>query len=383
MKAPLLVICFNNLKNDARVMRQINFLKETYDLTVFCHDACSSPDYEIYKVEKTKLTFFRKAITSVFLLLGLYTIAYRLLYDYDRHIRILRNRNFHVILANDIETLPLAIKIAGERSKIFFDAHEYAPRQFEDRLYWRIFFQRFTMHLCQKFIPKTHGMSTINAGLAKEYQSEFGVNPTVITNATNYVELQPVLRDHYPIRLVHHGIFTISRQPELMIDLMQLLDERFTLDLIYLLPDSASRKTREMFESFKSRAIATRKINILPPLKGDQIVPALHKTYDMGIILVPPVNFNYENGLPNKLFDCIQARLGMAVGPLREIARITTDHGIGVISKDFTPKGLAAVLNPLTIEDIWTFKKNASIAATKLNAELNREILLRALQKIT
>ena len=76
----------------------------------------------------------------------------------------------------------------------------------------------------------------------------------------------------------------------------------------------------------------------------------------MGIILVPPVNFNYKNGLPNKLFDCIQARMGMAVGPLKEIAHITDKYKIGIVSKDFTAQGFAQELNKLTTADIMKFR---------------------------
>jgi hypothetical protein len=97
---------------------------------------------------------------------------------------------------------------------------------------------------------------------------------------------------------------------------------------------------------------------------------------------VPPVNFNYENGLPNKLFDCIQARLGMAVGPLREIANVVNTHDIGVVSEDFTAEGMAKALNRLTIEDVTRFKQNTDSAAKKMNAGYNKKIFLDALSLI-
>ena len=52
-------------------------------------------------------------------------------------------RRFDVILANDAEVLPLAARLAREQgARLVFDAHEYAPRELEDNLKWRIFFQR-------------------------------------------------------------------------------------------------------------------------------------------------------------------------------------------------------------------------------------------------
>lgn len=378
----VLIIVFNNLKVDARVTRQINFLAQSYRVTAFCFDANPTQDFNVFKVTKTKLTTPRKLLLSFFLLLGFYKISYRILHSYQRYIATLKDQRFDIIIANDAETLPLAFKIATENTRVYFDAHEYAPRQFEDRLYWRVFFQRFYTTICNRFIPQVSGMSTINQGLADAYERGFGLKPLVITNASGYYDLSPKPKENFPIKLVHHGIFTVSRSPELMIDLLEMLDERFTLDLIYMVPDGASAKTKQYFEEFKIRAAKTGKIKVLPALKNDEVVPFLHEHYDLGIILVPPINFNYENGLPNKLFECIQARLGMAVGPLREIASITNKYHIGVVSDAFSPADLAAKLTPLTLQDVSNFKINAGNAAREMNAQFNKELFLAALQKL-
>jgi hypothetical protein len=210
----------------------------------------------------------------------------------------------------------------------------------------------------------------------------FGIRPIIITNAAHYFNLKPRQIKGFPIKLVHHGIFNISRQPELMLDLFDTLDERFTLDLIYLLPANSSKKTKAYFENFKLRASNNARVKVLPALQSSQIVSVLNENYDMGIILVPPVNFNYENGLPNKLFDCIQARMAMAVGPLKEIADVTRKYEIGVVSKDFTSSSMAQELNKISIADVMSFKNNAEKAAHEMNAEVNKEILLETLEKL-
>ena len=67
--------------------------------------------------------------------------------------------------------------------------------------------------------------------------------------------------------------------------------------------------------------------------------------YDMGVFLLPPINFNYENTLPNKLFDFIQARLGIAIGPTPEMAEIVNHYKIGLVSEHFTAASLASRLS--------------------------------------
>lgn len=379
----VLVLCFTNLKSDARVTRQLNYLRPYFKITVVCFDAYEDPEIEIKRVRKIALTVRRKIILSLALLLGAYKIAYKILYGHDEHNEVLKERKFDVIIANDIEALPAAFEIGGGYSKIYFDAHEYAPRQFEDRLYWRIFFKRFTMALCRKYIPRVDGMSTINQGIAAEYEKNFHVKPVIVTNAAPFVDLAPFVDVQYPIRLVHHGIFNISRQPELMIDMMKGLDpNKFSLDLYYLLPASASKKTRMFLERLKIQTDETSNIRILPPIKSSEIVETLHRKYDVGIILIPPVNFNYENALPNKLFDCIQARLGMVVGPLREIAAITKQYNIGVVSDDFTAASMTKAVKALTVEQVVEFKRNSQRAAEEMNAGKGGEVFISDLKKI-
>jgi hypothetical protein len=378
----ILIICFTDLKSDARVTRQVNFVKDTYRVTVACFDAHRAENVEYFFLKNGSLTLTKKLFLSFFLLGRMYKIAYKLLYGFESYVPKLRQRKFDLILANDFETLPFAFQIADNHSKVFFDAHEYAPRQFEDRLYWRVFFQKFIQTLCRKYIPRVSGMSTINNGIAKAYKQEFGISSIIITNASDFVGNMPLKREGLPIRLVHHGIYTLSRQPHLMIDMMKMLGDKFTLDLIYLIPSHASRSTRQSFDLLKKNAEESSNIKVLPALKSAEIVPYLHEHYDMGIILVPPVNFNYQNGLPNKLFDCIQARIAMCVGPLHEIASVVNGYEIGIVSKGFTPSEMAQELQHLTLDKLNAFKENTNKAASQMNAENNKKILLYEIQQI-
>ncbi len=365
----ILVLVLSNLKHDARVRRQVFALKYNYKITVVCFGGDPSDHYELIVIKPTKLTLFRKAITSVFLLLKLHSIAHKILHDYYFITKTLADRKFDLIIANDIETLPLAFAFPG-RPKVVFDAHEYAPRHFEDKKMWRLFFQDFNTWLCRKYIPLTAGMMTVGKGLALEYKKNFNVTPTIITNANNYFELEPGAVLENKIRLVHHGIATPSRKLELMLDVMALLDDRFTLDLILLTPGFASKTTQQYLNNLRILAQRDQRIKIVPPVKSNEIVNTICK-YDMGIFLLPPVNFNYENTLPNKLFDFIQARLGVAIGPTPEMAEIVHRYNIGIVSENFTAQSLANKLTKITKSELETFKKNANVASQEMNAELN------------
>jgi hypothetical protein len=372
MKKRALVLVFSNLKHDARVMRQVQFLAKHYEVSLVAFDADPLDHVTLFKIKQTKLTLFRKSLLSLALLLRFYKIAYKLFHNYEKHVKpMLQNKKFDLVVANDVDTLPLAFSLKGD-AKVIFDAHEYAPRHFEDKLVWRLFFQPFNLHLCKYYIPKVDGMLTVGRGLANEYQKHFNVTPTIITNAARYHEITPSPVLENKIRLVHHGIANASRRLDLMIDMMKLLDDRFTLDLMLMTSNYASGQTKAYIDALKTTAAQDPRIRILPSVASKDVVRTINQ-YDMGIFLLPPINFNYANTLPNKLFDFIQARLAIAVGPTPEMADIVNEHKLGVVSKEFTAESLADELRNLTTTQIQSFKKNAEIASKILNAEENEK----------
>jgi hypothetical protein len=379
MHLKILILSFSDIVHDARVSRQIDFVKKTYQVTVVAYDGKENNGYELIRLKKTRFTLWHKLITSFFLITRLHDKAHSWLYQYQS---ILENNrgSFDLIIANDVETLPLAFAIKST-AKIIFDAHEYAPRHFEDRLIWRILFQPLNVHLCKKYIPLVNLMTTVGKGLAVEYEKNFGVKPTIITNANWYHDIQPSTVTE-KIRMIHHGGSTPSRKLELMIEMMNHLDDRFELDLMLIVPPSASSKTKGYIDHLKSLAAVDTRIRFLPAIKSSEIVPFINQ-YDIGVFLLPPVNFNYANTLPNKLFDFIQARLAVAIGPTPEMAEIVNKYDIGVVAEDFTPIKLAAKLNAITYEKLKVYKQQSGIASKELCAENNKKILLGTIKNLT
>ncbi|HEX8038520.1 MAG TPA: hypothetical protein VF490_05195 [Chryseosolibacter sp.] len=364
----VLVLVFSNLKHDARVGRQVSWLKTNHRVTVICFDSENIPGVNIVRIRQTKLSFQRKGVLAAALLLRRFNLAFRIFHDYEPVIQNFQNTQYDLVVANDIDTLPLAFRMKS--SKVLFDAHEYAPRHFENNRIWRLFFQPFYLALCRKYIPKVDAMLTVGEGLAREYERSFGIRPFIITNATRYHEIEPSEVKAGRIRLIHHGIANESRRLELMIELMKHLDERFTLDLILMTSDYASRKTKRYIQELKNKIAAIPRIKVLPPVQSHQVVEAING-YDIGVFLIPPVNFNYANTLPNKLFDFIQARLGVAIGPTPEMAAIVSRFSNGVVSENFQPTALAQKLNNLKQEEVIRFKRQSTLAARELNAEKN------------
>jgi len=292
--------------------------------------------------------------------------------------RKLEGLSFDVAIANDLEALPLALSLAGRRP-VILDAHEYSPREFEDKLVWRLTRQGFAQHLCSRYLNRAAAMITVCDGIALEYRRNFAVEPAVVPNAAPFhdLPLRPTSRSQ--IRLIHHGGATPSRRIEGMIDMMDLVDERFSLDLI-LVPGDPCYIAR-----IRQRAAGKPRIRFLDPVPMDKIVK-LSAGYDVGLFLLPPTNFNYAMALPNKLFEFIQARLAVAIGPSPEMARIVREFDCGIVADDFAPATLARALNSLTAADVDRMKagseKAACVYTAENNAEKVREIVTSALKEL-
>jgi hypothetical protein len=217
-------------------------------------------------------------------------------------------------------------------------------------------------------------MTTVCAGFAEGYR-QFGVQPQVWLNAPAAQDLPVRPVDPQRIRLVHHGIAVPSRRLELMLEIMERLDQRFTLDLILVESDPAyARRLRE-------RAAGDARIRFRPPVPMQQIASTIH-AYDIGVFLLPPVNFNYRMALPNKFFEFVQARLAVAIGPSPEMARLVRQYGLGIVTESFEPAEMAQRLNALQPADIERMKQRSDAASRELNAGTTEQVFLAEVARI-
>jgi hypothetical protein len=395
----ILILSYSELNKDPRILRQISALQEHYDISTAGFSAARadlpffnlftlSDFHYVYPLPLKKLVSFMLIVWTRIgpalqaINLGLLKILSKEKYyerkywmpARQRFFNKYKNETFDLLLSNDIETLPLAVKLAQGKTKILFDAHEYHPRELENNAAWMEHHQPYVQYLCETYLSKTDSMFTVCQGIAEEYEKNFSVKPIVITNATDYFELTPSSIDPENIRMIHHGAAIAERHIETMIETSNLLEPRFSLDLM-LLPTQ-----QDYYEKIKKMVEGT-KVKLLPPVPTSQI-PVKTNEYDIGLFLLPPVNFNYEHALPNKLFEFIQARLAIAIGPSPEMAAYVKKYDLGIISSDFSPSNLARKINALQIKDIEHYKQQCNTFAFELSANKNKEIILNTVRTL-
>ena len=363
MDKKILIISISDMKNDPRINRQIHFLKDNFKVY-----ALGLKDPKIKGVNFHQLVIKKALFLRIFFalftflkryaLIENFIIKYKVEFEKDEIYKI----KFDLVIANDVESLPIAFRIPG-KNQIILDAHEYSPEQFKDKFIWRMFYRGYNIYLCKKYLNKVYKMTTVCQALANEYSKNFNVIPEVITNSIKYYELSPSFVNKNKIKIIHHGAAISSRKIELMIEMMNYTDERFTLDLMLLPTDNNYFK--------KLTDLAGKNVSLKEPVPMNKIVEATHD-YDIGLFLLPPIGFNYKYALPNKFFEFIQARLAIVIGPSPEMSDYVKKYDLGIVSDNFDPKSLAIEINKLTKEIIEYFKNQSNKHAYELSMEGNR-----------
>ena len=376
---PLAFLCFTDLKKDPRAFRHITKLAKTW--RVICVGQASP---EIEGVEFVYIPPFKKNIVE-----KLFALVLLLSRSYDRFNQLyLQKIGSSIVLeklsekfqgtfpsavcCNDLETVPLGVELvmackrAGSDPALILDAHEYAFKEFGSWK-WRLLsqgLQKYRFQSCRGLIDE---MITVADGIADEYKKDTGMRPKVVTNAAPFSDCKPSWVEDNKIRMIHHGACIRERGLDKMIKVMDLLDERFSLELM-LVPND-QEYYRELERSLKTR----KNVRLIPPVPMPAIVSFINR-YDIGLYLLQPANFNNLHALPNKFFEFVQARLCLAIGPSVEMANLIKKHGLGIVADDFSSQSMARALKQLTVPQVRNFKQQTEQAASQLSAEANLEV---------
>jgi hypothetical protein len=368
--ARILVISFTNLASDPRVDRQIGALESRHEIVAAGIAPPARTVSEFIELRRPKRTLTGNVAGLLRLLTRRYDDVYWKHRGHVEGLERLRNIKADAVVANDLTALPIALRLGNP---VVFDAHEYAPGEFSHLLWWRLLIAPYQRWLSRSYIPCVASMVTVGKAIAKAYECETGVRATVVTNAPPRADLSPT-PVHEPIRILHHGSAQRGRGLEEMVRIGHLLDRHFTLDFVLV---EGSRGYRDKLIRLANGNPRIR----FPRAWAMQDIAQNANEYDIGLYSLRPTNFNQRFALPNKLFEFIQARLALAIGPSPEMASIVRSYGCGVVAEDFSPERVASEINRLDPSSIAAFKDASDLAAGVLCAEANTETLLRAVDE--
>lgn len=352
----LLIMSYSRLFRDARVLRQIRLFRDEYAVTTVGYGPAPEGVVAHHQIPEDVVYWHidRKLVVA-----RIYQRAFDTA-PITRWARAqLAGQQFDVILANDLQPVPVAIGMRP-RGGVHVDLHEYVTRQQEEVWRFRTFLAPYYGYLIKKWVRRADSVTTVGFTLAEQYEEEFGVRCGVVFNAPERRALTPgEVAD--PVRLVHAGGATPTRL-EMMLAAVEQVQNGATLDLF--LVDSGSGYAG----SVRDRYADHPRINVHEAVPTSELVNTLHR-FDVGVHILTPVSFNHRYAMPNKLFDYVQARIGVLIGPSPEMAGVVQEYDLGWVSEDFSPGSVARTIDGLTREDVARAKAASDRAADVLCAE--------------
>lgn len=355
----LLIVSFSPIASDARVLKQVHLFTPTHEVTT-CGFG-EAPEGVAHHVRiPDNLVAWR-------LSRGL-LVARRFEEAQARQEVVawartqLRPGGYDVVLADDVETVPLALWLRPVGG-VHADLHEYSPRLKESVPRWRLFVQPYMRWLCRTYVTRADSVTTVSVGLAGAYHGEFGIRAEVVTNATPFRDAEPTPVGR-PLRLVHSGAALPDRHLEVMVEAMGLTCRDATLDMYLTRTDPA------VIEALRSQAdaLSPRRVRVLDPVPYEELVETL-AGYDVGVFSLAPLSFSYKHALPNKLFDFVQARLAVVVSPNPEMAAVVRGHDLGLVTEDYSAASLARAIDALDEDTVAAAKAACHAAARDLSAQ--------------
>lgn len=367
-RAKVLVLTYTPFAREPRALKQVKFLREEHEVVTagFGQQPIAGVRHvELPDVPAHAPGPFGRILYLILLALRWYSPLTRLSRRDQAALYLLTSEPWDIIIAHDVQTITVANKIGATRG-VVADLHEYAPRQNEHSVAWRLLIAPYFRWLCRVEVAKAATVVTVSQGIVEEYRREFGIESLLIVNATPHHELRPTPVD-YPIRLVHSGAAAVQRRLETMIDAVLTTAADVTLDL-YLVSDG----TRYL-EELKVRASSSEKVRFHEPVAYSELVDELNK-YDVGLSIFAPTTFNLAWCLPNKFFDFVQARLGVVVGPSPEMERFVHQYSFGEVLRDFEADSLSLALEAITPSDVTKWKEASARYAAELSSETQMKI---------
>lgn len=376
MKYKMLVLTNRQLHNGPRMIREFAAFQNDFHITAFGTSAPGKDHVQFENITPYN-PLHLKILNAVFRRLFYKRLTTHIAEYYPAIEEYILKNSFDVVIIHDPMFLPLISRLKKKMSFLsVYNAHEYHPLEFEEIENWTNTIGRYAYSLYEKNLTNVDILVNVCDGIAHECEKSFQKESLVIPNVAIQSNIQPFYNTGV-VKLIYHGAIMQSRNIEAMIDVMNLLGDHYTLQIMGVV----NGDNAQYLNHLKEYAKKTGNVSFTDPVPFDQIVQKINE-FDIGLFLLQPNNFNYTHALPNKLYEFIQAKLAVAIGPSVEMKQVVEKYDLGVVSEDFSAESLARKIASLSREDIAKYKQNAVAASAIENAAHYSAIYLQKIKSL-
>ncbi len=242
-----------------------------------------------------------------------------------------------ILHANDLDALLPNYLIAKKyKIPLVFDSHEIFSEMpsVEGR-----FSQKIWRFLQNKIVPQIQFMMTASESYAEWFNKKYNIDAIVVQNAPKKLNFNFQFPENTPKIFLYQGAINPFRGIDKAILAMHYLD-----NVVFKIAGDGP-----MLEEYKKLVIKEKlenKVQFLGKLLPNDL-RAITITADVAMSIEENGGASYFYSLPNKVLDCIQARVPLILAPLPEMLKIKEKYDIGEVIKDHNPKNIASALQTI------------------------------------
>jgi glycosyltransferase involved in cell wall biosynthesis len=236
-----------------------------------------------------------------------------------------------ILHANDLDALLPNYLIAKKLNiPLVFDSHEIFSEMpaIQGKMS-----QKLWRYLEKKIIPDIKFMITASESYAKWFKNQYGIESVVVQNSPRKLDFNREILQNHPKILLYQGAINPFRGIDKAILTMKHLD-----NVIFKIAGDGPLKKE--YENLVLKENLQHKVEFLGKLLPEDL-RKVTLIADCGMSIEENAGESYYYSLPNKVLDCIQARVPVILSDLPEMQSIKHQFDVGEIIKDHNPENIA------------------------------------------
>jgi glycosyltransferase involved in cell wall biosynthesis len=216
-------------------------------------------------------------------------------------------------------------------------------------------------------------MITASSGYANWFKNQYGIHPVVVQNAPRKSDFTLEIPENNPKIVLYQGVINPFRGIDKAILAINYLD-----NVIFKIAGDGPKKKE--YEELVIKENLQLKVQFLGKLLP-QDLRKITLTADCGMSIEENGGESYYYSLPNKVLDCIQARVPLVLSDLPEMQNIKSQFNIGEIIKNHQPRTIAEAINSVLNKGRRNYQPELEKAANLLCWENEEVKLLQVFEK--
>lgn len=358
----VIVSAFSNLYTDQRIEKVCDTLtRGGYEITLFGNDyggtRLINRPYPV-KIIKQKSKSLKTAYPE---------FNWKLFFELKK----IADKN-SILLANDLDALLPNVLISNVLNiPLVFDSHEIFTEmpaiqgRFTQKI-WRL--------LEKKLLPDIKYMMTESQSYADWFNEKYGVEAVVVRNIPKKISEKITIPDNDPKIILYQGAINQSRGIK-----QAILATHYLTNVIFKIAGDGP-KLEEYRELVKTEKLE-EKVKFLGKLVPEEL-RKVTKTADVAISLEENGGVSYLYSLPNKVADCIQARVPLVMINFPEMMRVYNQFKIGEIVENHDPANIARKIQNALNNGREFYQPELEKAARELCWENEEDKILSLFKKV-